>query len=162
MRAVLSICRGATAPRMRSAPRGATRTPPFSTLVTALRPSDIADLSALCVTPGAALTSPADILPYNTDWMRTTVGASPLVLLPASTAQVSAVLALCNARRIGVVPQGGNTGLVGGGVPRPGEEGVVILSTARMNKVLRVDPFSGTVAAQAGVRFRRGGKGGGR
>ena len=70
---------------------------------------------------------------------------------------MSAVLALCNARRIGVVPQGGNTGLVGGGVPRPGEEGVVILSTARMNKVLRVDPFSGTVAAQAGVRFRRGG-----
>jgi FAD/FMN-containing dehydrogenase len=64
-------------------------------------------------------------------------GSSSLVLRPADTQQVAAVLRHCHAARLAVVPQGGNTGLVGGGVPLFDE---VVLHTGRMNKVLSFDP----------------------
>ena len=74
-------------------------------------------------------------------------GAARVALRPRSTAQVSAVLAHCSARRLAVVPQGGNTGLVGGSVPVFDE---VVLSTSAMNKILAFDPVAGTVTCQAG------------
>lgn len=77
---------------------------------------------------------------YNTDWIGRYHGRSTTVLKPKSTQEVSDILKWCNERRIGIVPQGGNTGLVGGSVPLDDE---VILSLSGMNKVRAFDPVSG-------------------
>lgn len=88
-----------------------------------------------------------DLEMYNTDWLKKYKGQSQLVLRPRSTEEVSKILKYCNDRRLAVVPQGGNTGLVGGGVPLFDE---IILSTQLMNKVTKVDSISGIVSCQAG------------
>lgn len=76
-------------------------------------------------------------------------GLSPLVLRPASTAEVAAIVTLANEARIGIVPQGGNTGLVGGSVPsRSGSE--VVVSLSRMNTVREVDAINYTMTVDAG------------
>lgn len=58
------------------------------------------------------------------DWMHKYTGRSGLALRPRTTEQVSALLAHCSARRLAVVPQGGNTGLVGGSIPVHDEVGI--------------------------------------
>lgn len=76
-------------------------------------------------------------------------GATALVARPASTAEVAAVVRICAGARLPIVPQGGNTGLVGGGVP--GEDGRnIVLSLARMNRVRAIDPVNFTITAEAG------------
>ena len=67
---------------------------------------------------------------------------------PANTSEVAKVLAACSRFGIGVVPQGGNTGLVGGSVPRDGE---VVISLSRLNGVLSCDPEEGLLLAEAGT-----------
>ena len=76
-------------------------------------------------------------------------GKSPLVLRPASTEEVAAIVTLASEARIGVVPQGGNTGLVGGSVPGK-SGGEVVISLARMNKVRDVDAINYTMTVEAG------------
>src|SRR5262245_59963774 len=73
-----------------------------------------------------AVTDQADIAPYTTEERDLFRGRSPLVLRPGSTAEVAAICKLANDHRIALVPQGGNTGLVGGQTPYNGE-GVVLL-----------------------------------
>ena len=85
---------------------------------------------------------------YETDWTRRFSGTARLVVRPASTQEAAAVLRECAAAGVAVVPQGGNTGLVGGGVPRGGE---VVLSTRRMQELGPVDTVAGEVIAGAGV-----------
>ena len=85
---------------------------------------------------------------YNGDWLKQFQGRSQLVLRPRTTDEVSAVLRYCNERRLAVVPQGGNTGLVGGSVPIHDE---LILSLDRMNDILSFDPTSSVVETEAGV-----------
>jgi len=76
-------------------------------------------------------------------------GAARLVVRPANTAEVSEVVRLARAARIPVVPQGGNTGLCGGGVP--GQDGrSIVLSLGRMNRIRALDPIDFTVTAEAG------------
>ena len=84
----------------------------------------------------------------NEDWMKKYRGRSTVLLLPSTTAEVSAVLKHCNERRLAVVPQGGNTGLVGGGVPVHDE---VIVNVRLLNKVVSIDESAGVVVAEAGV-----------
>ena len=84
---------------------------------------------------------------YNTDWMGQYRGSSSLALRPASTEHVSRILEHCNRQRIAVVPQGGNTGLVGGSVPLADE---VVLSLSRMQRVLSLDEYSGHLVCEAG------------
>lgn len=79
--------------------------------------------------------------PFNNDWIGRFHGRSTTVLKPKSTQDVSKILKWCNDKRIGVVPQGGNTGLVGGSVPVNNE---VILSLSNLNKVRSFDPVSGS------------------
>lgn len=67
-------------------------------------------------------------------------GKSTTVLRPRTTEEVSEIVKWCNERRIGIVPQGGNTGLVGGGVPIKDE---LILSLGNMTKIRSFDPVSG-------------------
>ena len=67
-------------------------------------------------------------------------GSSQVLLKPKTTQEVSKIMAYCNSRNLAVVPQGGNTGLVGGSVPVFDE---IILSTALMNKIIDFDSLSG-------------------
>lgn len=85
---------------------------------------------------------------YNGDWMRKYRGQSKVVLRPESAEQVSAILKHCSARNLAVVPQGGNTGLVGGSVPVFDE---IIISMQRMNQIRSFDPVSGILVVDAGV-----------
>ena len=98
---------------------------------------------------GAAhvLTEPDVVAGYCVDWTGRFRGATPAVVRPASTDEVAALIALCGASEVAVVPQGGNTGLVGGGVPLGGE---VVLSLRRLAVVGPVDERSGQVTAAAG------------
>src|SRR6201992_4278866 len=95
-----------------------------------------------------AITDVADIAPYVTEERDLFHGRSPLVLRPGSTAEVSAICKLANAHRIALVPQGGNTGLVGGQTPHNGE---VVISMRRMDKIRDVDTASNTMTCEAGV-----------
>mmetsp|Transcript_13227 Transcript_13227/g.26868 ORF Transcript_13227/g.26868 Transcript_13227/m.26868 type:complete len:492 (-) Transcript_13227:1587-3062(-) len=98
-------------------------------------------------TPGAVVTEKEELLAFNSDWMGRYRGSSELVLKPSTSEEVAAVLQYCNQRRLAVVPQGGNTGLVGGSVPVFDE---VILSTSNMRTILEFEETSGTVICQAG------------
>src|ERR1700712_41505 len=95
-----------------------------------------------------ALTDAADIAPYLTEERDLFHGRSPLVLRPGSTAEVSAICKLASEHRIALVPQGGNTGLVGGQTPHHGE---VVISMRRMDRIREVDPSSSTMTCEAGV-----------
>ena len=107
------------------------------------------DLDSLSnIVEGNVVTDTDDLLAYNTDWMRRCNAESKLVLKPNSTDQVSQILSYCNNERIAVVPQGGNTGLVGGGVPIDPNE--VILSLSRLNKVIGFDSSLGVLTCEAG------------
>uniref|UniRef100_A0A7C9F3D8 FAD-binding PCMH-type domain-containing protein n=2 Tax=Opuntia streptacantha TaxID=393608 RepID=A0A7C9F3D8_OPUST len=85
--------------------------------------------------------------PANTDWMHKYKGSSKLLLLPRSTEEVSHVMRYCNSRHLAVVPQGGNTGLVGGSVPVFDE---VIINMSLMNKIISLDKVSGILVCEAG------------
>jgi FAD/FMN-containing dehydrogenase len=89
-----------------------------------------------------------DIEPFNSDWMRKYRGQAKLVLRPESTEQVSKILKYCNEHSLAVVPQGGNTGLVGGSVPVFDE---IVLNLGRMNKIRSFDSTSGILVVDAGV-----------
>jgi FAD/FMN-containing dehydrogenase len=85
---------------------------------------------------------------YETDWTRRFTGRCDAVVRPGTTAEVAAVLAWCYAHGVPVTTQGGNTGLVGGGVP---DGGGIVLSTRRLRALGPLDPTSGQITAQAGV-----------
>jgi FAD/FMN-containing dehydrogenase len=90
----------------------------------------------------------AEIAPHLTEWRGKYQGQSPLLLKPASAQEAAALLAICHATDTKLVPQGGNTGLVGGQIPFHGE---VLLSTKRLNRIRAIDPQGMTLIAEAGV-----------
>ena len=124
------------------AAEGPIRDPRFARL----EPSDVAHFERI-LGPGGVVQGTDDLATYNRDWMGKYEGASALALRPRSTEEVSAILSHCHARRLAVVPQGGNTGLVGGSVPVFDE---IVLSTSRMNRIESVDALSGAVVCEAG------------
>lgn len=89
-----------------------------------------------------------DLEPYNGDWLRKYRGHCKLVLKPGSTEEVSKILKYCNDNMLAVVPQGGNTGLVGGSVPIFDE---IVINTSRMNQIRSFDDVSGILVVDAGV-----------
>lgn len=93
-------------------------------------------VSSLSPTPAAS----DELEQYNVDWIGRFRGKATTVLKPKTVEEVSKILKWCNERRIGVCPQGGNTGLVGGSVPVKDE---VVLSLSNMNKIRSFDPISG-------------------
>ncbi|MEC7764981.1 MAG: FAD-binding oxidoreductase [Pseudomonadota bacterium] len=98
--------------------------------------------------PGTVLTG-EDAAPFATDLMGP--GAAPLaVTRPASTEEVSRVMALCHAQGVTVIPQGGNSNVCRMAVPLGGQS-AIILSLARMNRILDVDPDCSTLTAEAGA-----------
>lgn len=105
------------------------------------------DLRAI-VGDAHVLVDPPLRAPYETDWTGRFSGAAALVVRPGDAEQVAAVLAACSAAGAPVVPQGGNTGLVGGGVPRGGE---VVLSLTRLDDLGMVDTAAARVTVGAGA-----------
>ncbi|GAY42629.1 hypothetical protein CUMW_068390 [Citrus unshiu] len=87
------------------------------------------------------------LLAANEDWMRKYRGSSKLLLQPRTTNEVSQILKYCNSRLLAVVPQGGNTGLVGGSVPVFDE---VIINMGSMNNLITFDKGSGVLVCEAG------------
>lgn len=88
-----------------------------------------------------------ELQPFVMDFTKKYVGIGSVVLTPTTTEQVAETLRYCNERNIAVVPQGGNTGLVGGSVPLHDE---VVISTKKMNKIMGLDPVQGILHAEAG------------
>jgi FAD/FMN-containing dehydrogenase len=85
---------------------------------------------------------------YEVDWTRRFAGSTPAVARPGSVGEVAAVVEICRRHGVAIVPQGGNTGMVGGGVPLDGE---LVLSTRRLTGRLEIDRLSRQVIAGAGV-----------
>lgn len=99
-----------------------------------------------------ALGSCEETEPYVTDTRGRYSAKSPLVLRPGTVDEVAAIVELANETSTPIIPQGGNTGLVGGGLPlAEGNHDEVIISLGRMNRILDVDPASNTMTVEAGV-----------
>jgi len=99
-----------------------------------------------------AITDPAVQKGYLVEMRDLYHGHTPVVLRPGSAAEVAAIVKLANETKTAVVPQGGNTGLVGGQIPHHGE---IILSLTRLDKIRDVDPVSNTMTVEAGVTLQR-------
>ena len=99
-----------------------------------------------------AITDPQLQAPYVVEMRDMFRGRTPMVLRPASVAQVAAILKLANETGTPVVPQGGNTGLVGGQTPLHNE---IVLSLTRLDRIREVDPTSNTITCEAGVTLQR-------
>jgi len=90
---------------------------------------------------------PGDLAPKLEDWRGRYHGATPILLRPKTTDEVAACVSICAAAGLAITPQGGNTGLVGGGTP----DGEVLLSLERMRVIRDVDPSNDSLTAEAGV-----------
>ncbi len=97
-----------------------------------------------------AITDPAAMAPYMREWRDKWVGNSPMVLRPSSTQQVSEILKIAHETNTKIVPQSGNTGLVGGGIPN----GEVLLSLDRMTKIIAVDALDNSITVEAGCTLK--------
>jgi FAD/FMN-containing dehydrogenase len=100
-----------------------------------------------------AIRDPGEMTAYMTEWREIWTGKSPLVLRPKSTAEVSQILAIADETETAIVPQSGNTGLVGGQIPfETGHE--VLLSLDRMTRIRSVDPADSSITVEAGVTLK--------
>jgi FAD/FMN-containing dehydrogenase len=93
------------------------------------------------------LTEPNDIASFVTDWRCRYSGSALAIVRPDGTAQVAEVVRLCAQAGVAIVPQGGNTGLCGGGTPIQGE---VVVSLTRLNRVRAIDVANNTITVEAG------------
>ena len=98
--------------------------------------------------PNGFSEDPQEIAPHLVEWRSKYQGLSPLLLKPHTTEDVSRILAICNETATPIVPQGGDTGLVGGQIPFHGE---ILLSLAHLDRIRRVDPVDMSAIAEAGV-----------
>jgi FAD/FMN-containing dehydrogenase len=97
------------------------------------------------------VTDEHDKAPYLREWRGLWMGSTPLILRPQSTAEVSRILAIADETETAIVPQSGNTGLVGGQIPNAGE---VLLSLNRMEKILDIDAENDTLTVEAGATLK--------
>jgi FAD/FMN-containing dehydrogenase len=115
----------------------------------AIAPHLLPALAAL-LGPRGLLTSPADLAPHLADWRALYRGAALCLARPASTAELAELTKLCAAAGAPLVPQGGNTSMVGGATPDESGRQVVV-SLARMNRIRDLDPVDMTMTAEAGL-----------
>jgi FAD/FMN-containing dehydrogenase len=113
-------------------------------------PSGLLDRLQALLGPSGLLSAPEDLAPHLTDWRGLYRGRAPFLLRPASTADLAEAVRLCAAAGAALVPQGGNTSMVGGATPD--ESGAQIpVSLARLNRVRDVDPVDMTMTVEAGL-----------
>src|SRR5262245_23642665 len=106
-------------------------------------------LTELAQIVGPANVLTGDLSAWELDWRRRWRGRALAVVRPGSTAEVAEVVRRCAAQRCAIVPQGGNTGLVGGSIP-DGSASEIVLSLARMNRVRSLDRANLVMTAEAG------------
>jgi FAD/FMN-containing dehydrogenase len=111
--------------------------------------SMVTQLQAL-VGAQAVLTGEAEIAPHATDWRGRYRGNASCVVLPSSTDEVAAVVRACAERDVPIVPQGGNTSLCEGAVPRSGEPASVVINLQRMRRVRSIDIANNSIEVDAG------------
>ncbi|MES2185739.1 MAG: FAD-binding oxidoreductase [Pseudomonadota bacterium] len=120
------------------------------TTVSAARASALLPALQALLGPAGVLTGAADCAAFCTDWRGLYQGTTPAVLRPANTAELAAAMRLCHRHGVAVVPQGGNTSMVGGAVPS--EQGdQLVLTLSRMNRVRAVDTVDMVMELDAGV-----------
>ena len=100
--------------------------------------------------PKGYSTDPALLEPWLTDWRGRYRGEAAAMLSPSSREEVTGIVALCSAEGVPLVPQGGNTSMVGGATP-PAEGGALLLSLRRMNRIRSLDPEANLAVCEAGV-----------
>ena len=126
--------------------------PPGSAALTALAklvPADaLAEIKAV-VGPKGWLEEAGEMERYLVDERRLYRGRTPAVVRPATTAETSGILRICHRHGIPVVPQGGNTGMVGGAVPHE-DGGELLVSLARLNRIRKIDPLDYSMTVEAG------------
>ncbi|GIX09669.1 FAD-binding oxidoreductase [Elioraea sp.] len=113
-------------------------------------PSALADRLRAVLGAKGLLTDQAAIAAHSADWRNLFHGSALAVLRPATTAECAEAVRLCAEAGIAIVPQAGNTSLVGGSTPL-GRGDEVVLSVARMNRILEVDPVGMTMTVEAGA-----------
>ena len=119
----------------------------------AMDPEPIEDELVRVVGPAHALGAPDRRADYEVDWTGQFRGQARMVVRPGDTAEVSACVTACARRRVPLVAQGGNTGLVGGSVPDASGTAVV-LSTRRLTDIGPLDPVTAQVTVGAGVTLQ--------
>ncbi len=112
-----------------------------------MNPDTFSKLKSI-VGPKGFTEDPAEIAPHLEEWRSKYKGRASLLLKPATTAEVAAVLELCNQTSTAVVPQGGNTGLVGAQIPFDGE---VLIGLSRMNRIRALHRADASMIAEGGV-----------
>ncbi len=117
-----------------------------------MNPAQTAMLAALAprLDAKAIVTDRDAIAPWETDWRQRYHGHAPAMLVPTSTAEVAAIVAAAAAHRVPLVPQGGNSSMVGGATP-PADGSALLLSLRRLNRIRKVDADAGLAIAEAGV-----------
>ena len=110
-------------------------------------PADVISRLKAVLGEGGWSQDPERIAPKLVEWRGRWQGATPLLALPKTTAQVAAVIGICAESGTAVTPQGGNTGLVAGQIP----QGEILLSTERMRAIRALDAFDDVLVAEAGV-----------
>jgi FAD/FMN-containing dehydrogenase len=115
--------------------------------MTAPVPADVLSKLKAVLGPSGWSEDPIKLEGKLLEWRGRWRGETPLLVLPGSVEEVSAVVAICHAHGVAITPQGGNTGLVGGQIPY----GEILLSTERLNKVREVAPEDGAMVVEAGV-----------
>ncbi len=110
---------------------------------------DLLDRFRAIVGPKGWTSDPADLAPHLVEWRDLYQGATPLLLKPASTEEVAAIVKLASETGTKLVPQGGNTSLVGGGIPFDTNDEIIV-SLTRMNRVRAIDVLNDTITLDAG------------
>ncbi len=100
--------------------------------------------------PSGVIDKPAEMQTYLVSWRNGWEGKTPFIARPTDTKQLSEIITICAREKISVVPQGGNTGLVGGAIPSAKGDQLVV-SLSRMNKIRALDPVGAVATVEAGV-----------
>lgn len=112
--------------------------------------SQMLDKLAALLGPKGYSADPRDLEPWTTDWRGRYRGEAAAMLSPATREQVAGIVRICAAERVPLVPQGGNTSMVGGATPPP-DGGALLLSLRRMNRIRALDPAANLAVCEAGV-----------
>ena len=112
-------------------------------------PIDLITAFHTVVGDAGIITNASDMAPYLNDWRGNYTGAALAIVRPTNTDQVAAIVKLCAETNTAVVPQGGNTGLVGGGIPDTSGN-AIILSLRRMNRIREIDLTNSAITVDAG------------
>ena len=108
------------------------------------------DKLATMLGPKGFTRDPADLAPWETDWRGRYHGKAAALLSPASAEEAAAIVRLCAAQAVQLVPQGGNTSMVGGATP-DGSGSALIVSMRRLNRIRSLDAAPGVAVCEAGV-----------